>query len=103
MANSILDYITASGILVTVMTVVVTKVINRRFDEMERRDRDRAKLEKLMLCRTDKMHEMVLLMADKLHDKGIINGDLAELQQRYEATDREYEEYLREALTKQMK
>ena len=103
MANSILDYITASGILVTVMTVVVTKVVNRRFDEMERRDRDRAKLEKLMLCRTDKMHEMVELMATKLHDKGIINGDLAELQKRYEITDREYEEYLREALTRQMK
>lgn len=103
MTNSILDYITASGILVTVMTVVVTKVVNGRFDEMEKRDRDRARLEKIMLCRTDKMHEMVLLMADKLHDKGIINGDLAELQQRYEATDREYEEYLREALTRQMK
>ena len=85
------------------MTAVITKVVNMRFDEMERRDKDRARLEKIMLCRTDKMHEMVLLMADKLHDKGIINGDLAELQQRYEATDREYEEYLREALTRQMK
>ena len=101
--QTVWEYITASGVLVIAMTAVITKVVNMRFDEMERRDKDRARLEKIMLCRTDKMHEMVELMATKLHDKGIINGDLAELRQKYEATDREYEEYLREALTRQMK
>ena len=103
MANSVLEYITASGILMTVMTVVVTKIVNRRFDEMERREKDRARLEKIMICRTDKMSGMVELMADKLHEQGIINGDLEALRQAYAVTDREYEEYLRELLARQMR
>ena len=103
MANSVLEYITASGILMTVMTVVVTKIVNRRFDEMERREKDRARLEKIMICRTDKMSGMVELMADKLHEQGIINGDLEQLRQAYAVTDREYEEYLRELLARQMR
>ncbi len=103
MANSVLDYIAASGILMTVMTVVVTKIVNRRFDEMERREKDRARLEKIMICRTDKMSGMVELMADKLHEHGIINGDLEALRQAYAVTDREYEEYLRELLARQMR
>ena len=103
MANSVLDYIAASGIIMTVMTVVVTKIVNRRFDEMERREKDRARLEKIMICRTDKMSGMVELMADKLHERGIINGDLEALRQAYAVTDREYEEYLRELLARQMR
>jgi hypothetical protein len=97
------QYITASGVLVVAMTAIVTKVVNRRFDEMERREKDRARLEKIMICRTDKMSGMVELMADKLHEQGIINGDLEQLRQAYAVTDREYEEYLRELLARQMR
>ena len=56
-----------------------------------------------MICRTDKMSGMVELMADKLHERGIINGDLEALRQAYAVTDREYEEYLRELLARQMR
>ena len=97
------QYITASGVLVVAMTAIVTKVVNQRFDEMERREKDRARLEKIMICRTDKMSGMVELMADKLHERGIINGDLEALRQAYAVTDREYEEYLRELLARQMR
>ena len=97
------QYITASGVLVVAMTAIVTKVVNQRFDEMERREKDRARLEKIMICRTDKMSGMVELMADKLHEQGIINGDLEALRQAYAVTDREYEEYLRELLARQMR
>ena len=97
------QYITASGVLVVAMTAIVTKVVNQRFDEMERREKDRARLEKIMICRTDKMSGMVELMADKLHEQGIINGDLEQLRQAYAVTDREYEEYLRELLARQMR
>lgn len=101
--QTVWQYITASGVLVVAMTAIVTKVVNRRFDEMERREADRARLEKIMICRTDKMSGMVELMADKLHEHGIINGDLEALRQAYAATDREYEEYLRELLARQMR
>ena len=101
--QTVWQYITASGVLMVAMTAVVTKVVNRRFDEMERREKDRARLEKIMICRTDKMSGMVELMADKLHEQGIINGDLEQLRQAYAVTDREYEEYLRELLARQMR
>ena len=101
--QTIWQYITASGVLVVAMTAIVTKVVNQRFDEMERREKDRARLEKIMICRTDKMSGMVELMADKLHERGIINGDLEALRQAYAVTDREYEEYLRELLARQMR
>ena len=101
--QTVWQYITASGVLVVAMTAIVTKVVNRRFDEMERREKDRARLEKIMICRTDKMSGMVELMADKLHERGIINGDLEALRQAYAVTDREYEEYLRELLARQMR
>ena len=101
--QTVWQYITASGVLVVAMTAIVTKVVNQRFDEMERREKDRARLEKIMICRTDKMSGMVELMADKLHERGIINGDLEALRQAYAVTDREYEEYLRELLARQMR
>lgn len=101
--SNIWQYITASGIFVTAMTVIVTRVVNQRFDDIERREKDRARLEKIMICRTDKMSGMVELMADKLHERGIINGDLEALRQAYAVTDREYEEYLRELLARQMR
>ena len=101
--QAVWQYITASGVLVVAMTAIVTKVVNQRFDEMERREKDRARLEKIMICRTDKMSGMVELMADKLHERGIINGDLEALRQAYAVTDREYEEYLRELLARQMR
>lgn len=103
MASEVWQYITASGVLVTLMTAIVTKVVNRRFDEIESREKNRARLEKIMILRADKMSEMVELMAKKLHDGGIINGDLEELEHTFQLVDKDYEDYLRDLLSREMK
>lgn len=46
----------------------------------------------LMMLRLDKVSEMTHLMAQKLHDKGVINGDLEKLDQKYQKLDAEYED-----------
>lgn len=103
MVSEVWQYITASGVLVTLMTAIITKVVNRRFDEIELREKNRARLEKIMILRADKMSEMVELMAKKLHDGGIINGDLAELEHSFLLVDKDYEDYLRDLLSREMK
>lgn len=103
MLSEVWQYITASGVLVTLMTAIITKVVNRRFDEIESREKNRARLEKIMILRADKMSEMVELMAKKLHDGGIINGDLEELEHTFQLVDKDYEDYLRDLLSREMK
>lgn len=46
----------------------------------------------LMMLRLDKVSDMTHLMAQKLHDKGVINGDLEKLDQKYQELDAEYED-----------
>ena len=49
----------------------------------------------LMMERIDNLSDTTHLMAKKLHDAGIINGDLAELDDKYKGLDAKYHDNLR--------
>lgn len=103
MAEAFIQYILGGGLVIAIVSLVVTRAVNRRFDMMEQRRENQIRLEKFLLTKTDELAELVELMALKLHEKGVINGDLEETRQRYLSSDREYEDWLREMLSRQLK
>lgn len=67
------------------------KAQTKRDEVREKEQEDQQKLQFLMMRKLDKTSEMTHLMAQKLHDKGIINGDLEQLDKNYKELDAEYE------------
>ena len=63
-----------------------------RKEEQRKQQRQNADIQFLMMQRLDKLSEMTHLMAQKLHDKGVINGDLEKLDNKYQELDALYEE-----------
>ena len=48
-----------------------------------------------MMERIDSLSDMTQLMARKLHDAGIINGDLEDMNQKYQGLNNNYERELK--------
>ena len=69
----------------------VSKMDAKRKQEVEEAER----LQYLQMQRMDKLSELCHLMATKLHDKGIVNGDLQALDDKYKKLDEEYEKEVR--------
>lgn len=63
-----------------------------RKEEQRKQQKQNADIQFLMMQRLDKLSEMTHLMAQKLHDKGVINGDLEKLDNKYQELDAAYEE-----------
>ena len=85
----------ASGIVGVILTLIVTRLINRQFAKQDQREKLRDNNMFLMMERVDNCAEMTHLMAKKLHDAGIINGDLEELDNRNKELNGKYEDHLR--------
>lgn len=95
LAQTILAAIGASGIVGVVLTLVVTRIVNKRFDQVDRREALRDANQLLMMDRVDNSAKMTHLMAVKMHDAGIINGDLKELDEENKKLNEKYNENIK--------
>lgn len=91
----LITVISASGIIGTIVTVIVKKTIDHEYDKQERREALRDENMFLMMERVDNCAEMTHMMARKLHDAGVINGDLEELDTKNKKLNDKYEGNLR--------
>lgn len=89
--SQVMQMICASGVITTVMTLIITRLVNRQFDQIRKWQDAKQENELLMMIKMDKLGKLTQLMAKRLHDVGIINGDLEELQKEYKAADEDYE------------
>lgn len=95
LAQTILAAVGASGIVGVVLTLVVTRIVNKRFDQVDRREALRDANQLLMMDRVDNSAKMTHLMAVKMHDAGIINGDLKELDEENKKLNEKYNENIK--------
>ena len=95
LAQTILAAIGASGIVGIVLTLVVTRIVNKRFDQVDQREALRDENQLLMMDRVDNSAKMTHLMAVKMHDAGIINGDLKELDEENKKLNEKYNENIK--------
>lgn len=95
LAQTILAAVGASGIVGVVLTLVVTRIVNKRFDQVDRREALRDANQLLMMDRVDNSAKMTHLMAVKMHDAGIINGDLKELDEENRKLNEKYNENIK--------
>lgn len=100
-AEYVWQIILTSGIIGTIISVTTSKLINRRFDELDSKKKSQAKYEGLLLKKIDKLAELVELMARKLHDAGVINGDLERIRSSYKTVDEEFDQYMNEVVVKE--
>lgn len=94
--SSAVQVICASGIFTTIMTLILTRIVNRQFDQMKKWQESKKTNDFLLWTKIDKLGQMTNLMANKLHEAGIINGDLKELYQEYRTADQKYNDNLKE-------
>lgn len=85
----------ASGIVGVVVTMIVTRMVNKNFERQDRREKLRDDNQFLMMKRLDNIADMTHLMANKMHDAKIINGDLKELDEKYQKLNEEYDENIK--------
>jgi hypothetical protein len=100
-AEYVWQIILTSGIIGTIISVTTSKLINRRFDELDAKKKSQAKYEGLLLKKIDKLSDLVELMARKLHDAGVINGDLERIRTLYHTADEEFDQYMNEVVVKE--
>ena len=93
--EAILTVIGASGIVGTIITVMVKKQMDKQYAAQEKREKLRDDNLFLMMQRVDNCAEMTHMMAKKLHDAGIINGDLEELDSKNKELNNKYNDHLR--------
>ena len=63
--------------------------------EQEEQIKKNTDIQFLMMERIDSLSDMTQLMARKLHDAGIINGDLEDMNQKYQGLNNNYERELK--------
>lgn len=85
----------ASGIIGTIVTMVITRRINEEFAKHDQREKLRDENQLLMMDRVDNSAEMTHLMAKKLHDAGVINGDLKELDEKNKRLNEKYNDHMK--------
>jgi len=91
----ILAAVGASGIIGTILTMVITRRINEEFAKHDQREKLRDENQLLMMDRVDNSAEMTHLMAKKLHDAGVINGDLKELDEKNKRLNEKYNDHMK--------
>lgn len=91
----ILAAVGASGIIGTIVTMVITRRINEEFAKHDQREKLRDENQLLMMDRVDNSAEMTHLMAKKLHDAGVINGDLKELDEKNKRLNEKYNDHMK--------
>ena len=92
--SEILQIICASGIFGTIITLIITRVVNGQLDQIKEMQKTKSQNDFLLWTKIDKQGDLVLLMANKMHEAGIINGDLENVKQEYKAADAEYEKHV---------
>ena len=91
----ILAAVGASGIIGTIVTLVITRRIDKEFAKHDQREKLRDENQLLMMDRVDNSAEMTHLMAKKLHDAGVINGDLKELDEKNKRLNEKYNDHMK--------
>ena len=93
--QTIVTAIGASGVVGTIITVMVKKQMDKQYEAQEKRERLRDENLFLMMERVDNCAEMTHMMAQKLHEAGVINGGLKELDERNKTLNEKYNANLR--------
>lgn len=91
----VLAAVGASGIIGTIVTMVITRRINEEFAKHDQQEKLRDENQLLMMDRVDNSAEMTHLMAKKLHDAGVINGDLKELDEKNKRLNEKYNDHMK--------
>ena len=91
----ILAAVGASGLFGLIFTSVTNRTLNKLYRTQDHREDLRNENEFLMMTRIDALADMTHLMANKLHDAGVINGDLEELNAKYQELDDKYQKNLK--------
>lgn len=95
LVQTIIAAVGASGIVGLVTTLIITRLVQKRFAVQDKREDLRDKNQFLMMKRLDNIADMTHLMANKLHEAGIVNGDLGELDRKYKELNDEYDDNIR--------
>ena len=69
--------------------------IRERKKEQDEQLKKSTDIQFLMMERIDSLSDMTQLMARKLHDAGIINGDLEDMNTKYQGLNQNYERELK--------
>lgn len=93
--SQLMQMICASGVITTIMTLIITRLVNRQFDQVKEWKEKKSENELLMMIKMDKLGDLTVLMAKRLHDVGIINGDLEEVKNDYKAADDAYDKNIK--------
>lgn len=93
--DNVLQIICASGIITTILTVIITRAVNSQLDQIKQLQKTKTESDFLLWTKIDKQGDLTVLMAKKMHDAGIINGDLDAVLQQYKEADAKYEDHIR--------
>ena len=93
--SQILQVICASGLIGTVITLIVTRAVNSQLDQLKEFQKTKTESDFLLWTKIDKMGDLIELMAAKLHEAGVINGDLEEVKKEYRTADKNYDDHVR--------
>ena len=85
----------ASGIFGLIYSSIINRTMNKIYKQQDNRESLRDDNMFLMMSRMDSIADMTHLMASKLHDAGIINGDLEELDRKYQELENQYDKNLK--------
>lgn len=94
--SQLMQMICASGVITTIMTLIISRLVNRQFDQIKEWQHKKTENELLLMIKMDKLGDLTVLMAKRLHDVGIINGDLEELKKDYKAADEAYDKNIKQ-------
>lgn len=93
--SQVMQIICASGLIGTVITLIVTRIVNDQLDQIKSLQKTKTESDFLLWSKIDKMGDLTLLMAKRMHEAGIINGDLDAVKQQYKEADAKYEDHIR--------
>lgn len=93
--SQVMQIICASGLIGTVITLIVTRFVNDQLDQIKQMQKTKTDSDFLLWSKIDKMGDLTLLMAKRMHEAGIINGDLEQVKQQYKEADAKYEDHIR--------
>lgn len=93
--EQILQVILASGIVTTIVTLIISRIVNGQLDQIKHMQQTKTESDFLLWTKIDMQGELIELMALKLHEAGVINGDLEEVKKKYKQASDDYEKHIR--------
>ena len=93
--SQVMQIICASGIVGTVITLIVTRAVNSQLDQIKKLQQTKTENDFLLWTKIDKLGDLTCMMAEKMHDAGIINGTLEEVKKQYQKADEDYDKHLK--------